>query len=82
MVELAPTDAAIRARLNSHWSLIEGMLERTLREGQDQGSVRHDVSARDLARLVVRMLTGVAVFSRQGTRSDVGATLLTLISAG
>jgi TetR/AcrR family transcriptional repressor of nem operon len=80
MVELAPSDAAVRDRLARHWKVVERMLERTLREGQSEGEIRKDVSARDLARLVVKFMGGIAVFSRQGSSADVTQTIIQLVS--
>ena len=56
------------------------MLERTLREGQSEREIRKDVSARDLARLVVKFMAGIAVFSRQGSSADVTQTIIQLVS--
>jgi len=81
MVELAPSDSAVRDRLARHWVLIERALESTLVEGQQEGQIRDDLSARDLARLVVRLVGGIAVFARQGNRSDITATILALVTA-
>ena len=80
MVELAPSDAAVRDRLARHWRVVERMLEGTLREGQSEGEIRKDVSARDLARLVVKFMAGIAVFSRQGSSADVTQTIIQLVS--
>ncbi len=80
MVELAPSDAAVRDRLARHWKVVERMLERTLREGQSEREIRKDVSARDLARLVVKFMGGIAVFSRQGSSTDVTQTIIQLVS--
>jgi TetR/AcrR family transcriptional repressor of nem operon len=80
MVELAPSDAAVRDRLSRHWKVVERMLERTLRKGQSEGEIRKDVSARDLARLMVKFMAGIAVFSRQGSSADVTQTIIQLVS--
>jgi len=80
MVELAPSDAAARGRLARHWNVVERMFERTLRAGQSEGEIRKDVSARDLARLVVKFIAGIAVFSRQGSPGDATQTILKLVS--
>jgi len=55
-------------------------IERTLRAGQSEGEIRKDVSARDLARLVVKFIAGIAVFSRQGSPGDATQTILKLVS--
>jgi hypothetical protein len=34
------------------------------------GQIRGDLSARKLALLIVRLVSGIAVFARQGTRGD------------
>ena len=80
MVELAPSDAKIRALLSRHWSLMERALEKNLREGQRMGIIRDDTSAAELARVVVRTIVGAAAFSRQGNRSDVANVLLRLVA--
>ncbi len=80
MVELSPSDAAVRDRLVRHWKVVERMLERTLSEGQNEGEIRRDVSARDLARLVVKFIVGIAVFSRHGSSADVTQTVIQLVS--
>ena len=80
MVELAPSDAAVRDRLLRHWNVVERMFEHTLRDGQSQGDIRKDVSAKDLARLVVNFMGGIAVFSRQGSSADVTQTIIRLVS--
>ncbi|MGO9935932.1 MAG: TetR/AcrR family transcriptional regulator [Steroidobacteraceae bacterium] len=80
MVELAPSDAAVRDRLARHWKVVERMLERTLSEGQSVGEIRKDVSARNLAQLVVKIMGGIAVFSRQGSSVDVTQTVIQLVS--
>ena len=80
MVELAPSDAAVRDRLARHWKVVERMLAQTLSEGQSKGEIRKDVSARDLARLVVKFMGGIAVFSRQGSSADVTQTIIQLVS--
>jgi len=80
MVELAPSDAAVRDRLVRHWKVVERMLEQTLRDGQIGGEIRKDVSAKDLARLVVKFIAGIAVFSRQGSCGDATQTIIQLVS--
>jgi TetR/AcrR family transcriptional repressor of nem operon len=80
MVELAPSDAAVRDRLVRHWKVVERMLEQTLRDGQSEGEIRKDVSAKDLARLVVKLIAGIAVFSRQGSPTDATQTIIQLLS--
>lgn len=80
MVELAPSDAAVRDRLVRHWIVVERMFEQTLRDGQSEGEIRKDVSARDLARLLAKFIAGIAVFSRQGNRSDATQTIIQLVS--
>jgi len=81
MIELAPSDAKIRARLARHWSIVEGALEQTLAEGQRAREIRDDLSAQELARIIVRMIAGIAAFSRQGARADVGETVILLLTA-
>ena len=80
MVELAPSDAAVRDRLVRHWIVVERMFEQTLRDGQREGEIRKDVSARDLARLLAKFIAGIAVFSRQGDRSEATQTIIQLVS--
>ena len=80
MIELAPSDAEIRALLKRHWSIMEGALEKTLGEGQRLGSIRDDTSAAELARVVVRTIVGTAAFSRQGNRSDIAEVVLRLVA--
>jgi TetR/AcrR family transcriptional repressor of nem operon len=80
MIELAPSDAAVRERLLRHWALVEKLLEHTLLEGQRIGEIRDDIAARELARLVVRFVAGIAVFSRQGKSRDVTETIIQLVS--
>jgi TetR/AcrR family transcriptional repressor of nem operon len=79
MVELGPSDPAIRERLARHWTVIERQLEATLIEGQTRGEVRGDIAPRQLARLIARAVAGVAVFARQGAKSDVADTVLSLV---
>ena len=80
MVELAPSDAAVRDRLLRHWKVVERMLEQTLRDGQSAGEIRKDISARDLARLVAKFIAGIAVFSRQDSRAEPIQTIIQLVS--
>jgi TetR/AcrR family transcriptional repressor of nem operon len=80
MVELAPSDAAVRDRLVRHWKVVERLFEQTLRDGQSEGEIRKDLSAKDLARLVVKFIAGIAVFSRQGSPGDVTQTIIRLVS--
>lgn len=82
MIELGPTDAGIRARLARHWSLVEAALARTLARGQLAGEIRADLPAAELARLIVRLMAGIAAFSRQGSPGDAGETMLRLVAAG
>ena len=79
MIELAPSDAKIRARLARHWSIVEGALEKTLAQGQRAREIRDDLSAQELARIMLRMIAGIAAFSRQGARADVGETVIQLL---
>jgi len=81
MVELGVSDSAVRERLTRHWALVEGLLERALREGQEVGQIRDDVPARDLARTLVRFIAGIAVFSRQGNCRDVNQTIMLLVGS-
>jgi hypothetical protein len=48
-------------------------------EARDATEVRTDVSAREFSQLMVRIIGGVAAFSRQGSRSDVFKTVLQLL---
>jgi len=80
MVELAPSDAKIRALLTRHWSMVEWAVKQTLVEGQRSGTIRDDASAAELARVVVRIIVGSAAFSRQGSRSDVADVVLRLVA--
>jgi TetR/AcrR family transcriptional repressor of nem operon len=81
MIELAPSDAKVRARLARHWSIVEGVLERTLTQGQRVGEIRDDLAAPELARIMIRMIAGIAAFSRQGARADVGEIVIQLLTA-
>jgi AcrR family transcriptional regulator len=80
MVELAPSDPAIRTRLARHWAIIERALERLVIEGQAAGQFRGDMPPKALAGLVVRTIAGIAVFSRQGNLTNVSETLLSMVS--
>lgn len=82
MVELGPTDAAVRNRLRRHWALVERTLEKTLHEGQRRGEIRDDVAAGDLARLLVRTIAGIAAFSRHGNSANITDTILLLLTCG
>lgn len=79
MVELAPFERPVRIRLARHWAIVEAALARTLCEGQGQQEIRSDVSAEDLAQMIVRTFAGMATFSRQGNRTDVFKTVLQLV---
>jgi TetR/AcrR family transcriptional repressor of nem operon len=79
MVELAPSDSRIRERLARHWALVERALESTFKEGQQAGAMRDDLSAKELARTVVRIMAGIAVFARQGVTLDVSRTIVQLV---
>ena len=79
MVELAPFDPAVRVRLQRHWGIVEAALAKTLAEGQRACEIRSDVSACELAQMILRMVAGVAVFSRQGNRTNVFKTVLHLL---
>jgi TetR/AcrR family transcriptional repressor of nem operon len=81
MVELGPNDSVVRERLARHWSAVERRLEAALAEGQARGEIRGDLASRDLARLVVRAIAGIAVFARQRATNDLGATIVSLIQA-
>jgi TetR/AcrR family transcriptional repressor of nem operon len=81
MVELGPDDPVVRDRLARHWSAVERRLEATLAEGQACGEIRRDLAPRDLARIIVRAIAGIAVFARQGASTDLAATILSLIQA-
>ena len=63
----------------SRYSPVAGF-EQTLRDGQSEGEIRKDVSAKDLARLVVKFIAGIAVFSRQGSGVDATQTIIQLVS--
>ncbi len=65
MAELAPHDADVRAMLDAHWARITELLANTLTLGQRAGQVRRDLAAPDLAAMIVRLLSGIAVFARQ-----------------
>jgi TetR/AcrR family transcriptional regulator, transcriptional repressor for nem operon len=80
MVELAPFEPAVRTRLARHWAIVEAALARTLSEGQQEHEIRSDVSAEDLAQMIVRTFAGMATFSRQGNRTDVFKTVLQLVT--
>lgn len=79
MIELSPGDAGIRRRLSRHWALVAAAIEGLLREGQASGEVRGDVAAASLARLVVRLMAGTAVFARHGERAPITHAVLALI---
>ena len=79
MIELAPFESGVRARLARHWAIVEDALARTLSEGQHAGEIRSDVSAEKLSRMIVRTFAGIAAFSRQGNRTDVLTTVLSLV---
>lgn len=79
MVELAPFEPAVRVRLQRHWAIVEAALAKTLAEGQRKCEIRSDVSAIELAQMIVRMIAGAAAFSRQGNRTNVFKTALHLI---
>lgn len=81
MVELGPNDSVVRERLARHWSAIERRLEAALAEGQARGEIRGDLSPRELARLIVRAVSGIAVFARLGATNDCAATIVSLIQA-
>jgi len=68
-----------RKKLELDWSIVEAALARTLSEGQGQHEIRSDVSAEDLAQMIVRTFAGMATFSRQGNRTDVFKTVLQLV---
>jgi TetR/AcrR family transcriptional repressor of nem operon len=65
MTELAPHDADVRAMLDAHWARVTDLLTNTLTLGQRAGQVRTDRRARDLACVLTRLLSGIAVFARQ-----------------
>jgi|SRR5579872_4829898 len=79
MVELAAADASVRELMTHHWSVVERTLESTLARGQARGQMRTDIPARQLAHLVARLAAGVAVFARQGSKSDITSTVLALV---
>jgi TetR/AcrR family transcriptional regulator, transcriptional repressor for nem operon len=79
MVELAPFEPDVRARLARHWSIVEQALAQTLAEGQRARQIRRDVSADELAQMIVCMIAGMAAFSRQGNRANVLETALHLV---
>ena len=79
MIELSPHDAGLRRRLARHWALVAAAIEGLLREGQRDGDVRQDVAAAALARLVVRLMAGMAVFARHGERAPITQAVMALI---
>jgi len=79
MVELAPFEPGVRARLTRHWAIVEDAIAHAVAEAQRAGEIRSDVSAQKLAQMIVRTIAGVATFSRQGNRADVFTTLLDLV---
>jgi TetR/AcrR family transcriptional repressor of nem operon len=70
MGELAPHDDEIRAMLDAHWARVGDLLTNTLSLGQRAGQVRNDRPAADLAALLVRLLSGIAVHARQRPCND------------
>jgi TetR/AcrR family transcriptional repressor of nem operon len=79
MVEVATSDAAVRKRLVRHWSLVARRLQRALAKGQALGEVRNDVTAKELAQCVIRSVAGIAVFARQGDRTNIADTMLAML---
>lgn len=59
LVELAPHDEVVKQRLHAAHDRLEQLLVETIARGQALGELRQDVSAEDLAALLLQQLTGM-----------------------
>lgn len=64
LVELAPHDEAVRTLLEEHLSHMQGMLARTIAQGQSLGEFRTDIPAEDLSLMVLNLLQGLVTRSK------------------
>ncbi|WP_226163864.1 TetR family transcriptional regulator C-terminal domain-containing protein, partial [Hymenobacter terricola] len=70
-VEMAPHDPEIRERVLTDFHRIEEALTRTIKRGQQSGSLTSPRSPRELARLLVLAYPGLQVMARAGyARTD------------
>ncbi len=57
-------DTIVR-RLDRHWAWIRSVFERVIVQGQEEGTIRSDMPATELAEIITRLVIGTNVMCRQ-----------------
>jgi TetR/AcrR family transcriptional repressor of nem operon len=63
-LEIAPHDPDFRQMVAEEFSFIEGFFRRCVKAGQEAGTVRSDVPAGELAKMLLSLLLGLRVLAR------------------
>jgi TetR/AcrR family transcriptional repressor of nem operon len=71
VVERAPHDPELRKALRGHWERLERAMTKTLEVAQQRGDISSNGSPRDLARMFVAVIHGIAVRSKYDPRPEV-----------
>lgn len=81
-IEAVDGPEAIVRRLDRHWTYSRSVYERVIVQGQTEGSFRSDLPASELAEVIMRMVIGTAVLSRQiaSTADDLADRVLGLVT--
>ena len=66
LIELAPHDPTVEARLGAHFAMMRGALTAAIDRAQQAGAVRGDRPADDLARYLETVVSGLATAGRGG----------------
>jgi TetR/AcrR family transcriptional regulator, transcriptional repressor for nem operon len=69
-------DAVVAERLRQKWCSTESLLRQCIERGRHDGSIRKDVPAADLARLLMTLMSGLRVTARATARTTPDARQL------
>lgn len=78
VVELAPHDADVRARIKEHNQRLTSYYVETIRRGMKDGSLRADLDPADAARWLGTVISGVAVASKTGLTAAQASSMVEL----